>query len=517
MVTPAQAVRFFKVNLTLIQYGLDEILLKIPLFRPLRLLFHLLPWNWFGHTRSPLAVRIRLALEDLGPIFVKFGQMLSTRPDLLPTDVAEELSKLQDEVPPFDGEKARQIVVEALGAPVEKIFAHFDEKPLASASIAQVHPATLKDGREVVVKVLRPNVEKQVERDTGLLYMIARAGEKWWSEGNRLRLVEVVSQYEKIITDELDLMREAANASQLRRNFENSDLLYVPEVHWQYCRKNVMTMERIYGVRVNDVKTLNHHGVDLRILSERGVEIFFTQVFEHNFFHADMHPGNIFVLTENPKQPKYAGVDFGIVGSLSPSDQTYLAQNFLAFFQRDYARVAKLHIASGWVPTDTRPDEFEAAIRTVCEPIFQKPLNEISFGHFLIHLFQTAQRFNMEIQPQLILLQKTLLSIEGLGRQLYPQLDLWKTAKPFLEKWAAQRKGPRAIIRNLRHELPQALELLPQLPELVHRALTTMTKAGQKPAIDEKAMKKEIHRAQRKIIVIILLSALAIISAILTR
>ncbi len=515
MTTPAQTMRFFKVNLVLVRHGLDEILLLIPFLKPLRFLFHLLPWNWFRRNRPSLAVRIRLALEDLGPVFVKFGQTLSTRPDLLPPDIAEELAKLQDKVPPFSGNQARQIVVEALESPIDEIFAHFDETPLASASIAQVHPATLKSGEDVAVKVLRPNVEKQVQRDIGLLYLIARTGEKWWSEGKRLRLVDVVAQYEKIVTDEMDLMREAANASQLRRNFKDSDLLYVPEIHWPYCRKNVMTMERIYGVSVSDVETLRRHNVDFKVLSENGVEIFFTQVFEHNFFHADMHPGNIFVSIENPQNPGYVGVDFGIVGSLSTWDQNYLAQNFLAFFHRDYARIATLHIESGWVPADTRSDEFEAAIRTVCEPIFQKPLHEISFGHFLVHLFQTARRFNMEIQPQLILLQKTVLNIEGLGRQLYPQLDLWKTAQPFLERWAARRRGPRAAIERLRHELPQALELLPQLPRLVHRAITVLAQNERNSAASEKAMKHEIRRAQHNVITVALLAVLAVIVAVL--
>ena len=517
MVTPAQTIRFFKVNLTLIRHGLDEILLLIPFLKPLRFLFHLLPWNWFSRSQPPLAVRIRLALEDLGPIFVKFGQTLSTRPDLLPADIANELAKLQDKVPPFNGDKAKQIIVDALGSPINKIFTRFGETPLASASIAQVHPATLKSGEDVVVKVLRPDVEKQVQRDVGLLHFIASVGEKWWSEGKRLRLVDAVAQYEKIVTDEMDLIREAANASQLRRNFKDSDLLYVPEVHWRYCRKNVMTMERIYGVSISDVESLKRHNIDFKALSENGVEIFFTQVFEHNFFHADMHPGNIFVSTENPQKPKYVGVDFGIVGNLSPSDQNYLAQNFLAFFNRDYARVAKLHIESGWVPANTRPDEFEAAIRTVCEPIFQKPLHEISFGHFLIHLFQTARRFNMEIQPQLILLQKTVLNIEGLGRQLYPQLDLWETARPFLEKWAARRRGPRATIERMRHELPQALELLPGLPRLMHRTLTALAENQQGSTANDKAIKHEIRRAQRNVIAIVLLAALAVIAMILTR
>ena len=514
MMTPTQAMRLFRINATLIRHGLDEIILVIPWFRPIRFLFHLSPWNWFGRKRTPLAVRIRRALEDLGPIFVKFGQTLSTRRDLLPSDVADELAKLQDRVPPFSNAAAKQAVVAALGAPIDEVFSRFGDDPLASASIAQVHSATLKDGSDVVVKVLRPGVEKQVRRDVGLLYLVARAAERWWADGRRLHPVEVVEHYEKIVTDELDLMREAANASQLRRNFENSDLLYVPKVHWRYCRRNVLTIERVYGIPISDVETLRRKGVNLKKLSEHGVEIFFTQVFEHNFFHADMHPGNIFVSPENPQSPKYLGVDFGIVGSLSPSDQSYLAENFLAFFQRDYARVAELHVESGWVPKDTRPDEFEAAIRTVCEPVFQRPLHEISFGHFLIHLFQTARRFNMEIQPQLILLQKTLLNVEGLGRQLYPDLDLWKTAKPFLERWAARRKGPRAVVERLRRELPTLLETLPELPRLAHRALSVAAKADHASATRDQALRLEIRRAQRKLTAVVLAAAAAVIAAV---
>ena len=514
MITPAQAARLFKINAILLRHGLDELIFTVPFFRPARFLLHLLPWRWFGRNRAPFAVRTRLVLEDLGPIFVKFGQMLSTRRDLLPTDIADELAKLQDKVPMFAGETAKRMITASLGEPLEKIFSHFDDAPLASASIAQVHAATLKDGSSVVVKVLRPNVEKQIRRDLSLMYLLARMVERWWSDGRRLHPVEVVEQYEKIIIDELDLMREAANASQLRRNFENSDLLYVPRVYWQYCRKDVLTIERIHGIPVSDIAELRRRGVNLKALSENGVEIFFTQVFEHNFFHADMHPGNIFVSAENPEQPKYLGIDFGIVGSLSPSDQTYLAENFLAFFQRDYARIAELHIESGWVPRETRPDEFEAAIRTVCEPIFQRPLHEISFGHFLIHLFQTARRFSMEIQPQLILLQKTVLNIEGLGRQLYPELDLWQTAKPFLERWAVRRKGPRAVADRFMHELPRLLETLPTLPRLAHRALVVASEAEQVAAVRDQALRREIRRAQRNVVVVAAAATLAIIVAI---
>ena len=423
MIRPSQALRLLHINWVLVRNGLDEIVLATHLFRPVRFLGYLAPWHWFVR-RTPRAVRIRRALEQLGPIFVKFGQILSTRQDLLPDDIAAELARLQDRVEPFDGQIAQRLVEAAFQRPIGEIFDRFETEPLASASIAQVHAAKLVSGEDVVVKVLRPGIEKFIRRDVSLMHYIAGLAETYWSEGKRLRPREVVSEFEKNLYDELDLLREAANASQLRRNFTDSDLLHVPEVYWPYCRPNVMTMERIYGLPVNDIVALQNAGVDLKEMSERGVEIFFTQVFRHNFFHADMHPGNIFVSTDG----QYMAVDFGIMGTLSPDDQRYLAENFLAFFRRDYRRVAELHLESGWVPSGTRVDEFEAAIRSVCEPIFERPLKEISFGLLLLRLFQTARRFNMEVQPQLVLLQKTLLNIEGLGRQLYPDLDLCQTA-----------------------------------------------------------------------------------------
>lgn len=450
--------RLLYINLVLVRHGLDEIVLAIHFFRPIHFIFYLLPWNWLGKKKKPLAVRIRLALEDLGPIFVKFGQALSTRPDLLSPQLITELEKLQDKVPPFAGHIARDKVEQAMAAPVDQVFAHFDITPLASASIAQVHAARLDDGSEVVVKILRPNVEKQIKRDLALLNMMARLAERYWSEGRRLHAVDVVCEYEKTVTDELDLLREAANASQLRRNFLGSDLLYVPKIYWHYCHRDVIVIERINGVPVNDIAELKRHNTDLQKLAHRGVEIFFTQVFDHNFFHADMHPGNIFVSVEDPQNPYYMGVDFGIVGSLDLKDQRYLAENFLAFFNHDYRRVAELHIESGWISADVRLDEFESAIRTVCEPIFQQPLNQISFGALLLRLFQTARRFNMEVQPQLILLQKTLLNVEGLGRQLYPQLDLWDTAKPFLERWMRRRRHPATLLKRLLKQLPALIE-----------------------------------------------------------
>jgi ubiquinone biosynthesis protein len=386
---------------------------------------------------------------------------------LLPDDVAVELAKLQDQVPPFPGKDARRLIEKALGDTIENLFLEFGEEPLASASIAQVHTAKLKDGTDVVVKVVRPGIEKTIRRDVDLLFTIARLADRYSSEAKRLRPVEVVEEYETTIFDELDLMREAANASQLRRNFDNSPLLYVPEIHWDYCRPNVMTMERIFGTPVSQIDVLKEKGISMQMLGERGVEIFFTQVFRDNFFHADMHPGNIFVADDG----RYMAVDFGIIGTLTDSDKRYLAENFLAFFNRDYRRIAELHLESDWVPEETRIDQFEAAIRAISEPIFDRPISEISFGHYLLRLFQTARRFNMQVQPQLVLLQKTLLNIEGLGRQIYPELDLWTTAKPFLERWMSEQMGPRALLKKARDYLPKATEQLPELPALAYRLL----------------------------------------------
>jgi ubiquinone biosynthesis protein len=479
MIRPSEAWRLVHITLVLLRHGLDEVVLATHLFRPLRFLAYLSPWYWGRRgDPKPYPVRIRLAVEELGPIFVKFGQILSTRRDLLPEDLANELAKLQDRVPPFPGAQARAIIEKAWGRPIETVLDQFDPVPLASASIAQVHTACLKDGREVVVKVLRPGIGRTIRRDLGLIYIVARMAQRYWKDGRRLRPVEVVAEFEKTIHDELDLMREAANASQLRRNFLGSDIIYHPEVYWDLTRTNVMVMERIYGTPVSDVAALKAQGISLRLLGERGVEIFFTQVFRDNFFHADMHPGNIFVESSG----RYIAVDFGIVGSLTREDQRYLADNLLAFFHRDYRRVAELHVESGWVPPGTRVDEFESAIRTVSEPIFEKPLSEISFGHFLLRLFQTARRFDMEIQPQLVLLQKTLLAIEGLGRQLYPELDLWTTAKPFMERWVREQVSVRTLARRIAQGWPELAERLPDMPPAVARIVAHLERQAASPA-----------------------------------
>ncbi len=465
MTTRRTLFRMLAIQRVLVKYGLDDIIKETHLLRPLRFIFYLSPTR--RNKSAPVGERIRLALEELGPIFVKFGQAISTRRDLLPRDIADELAKLQDAVPPFPAEQAIEIIDAAYGESVDAVFERFDREPLAAASIAQVHTAKLKTGHEVVVKILRPGVQEQIENDLAVLKLIAGLADRYWQHGKRLRPLEVVSEYQNTIFDELDLMREAANTAQLKRNFKGNNMLYVPEIYWDYCRPEVMVQERIYGTPISDMAALQAAGANIQLLAENGVEIFFTQVFHHNFFHADMHPGNIFVITTDPDHPKYAAVDFGIVGTLSPDDQRYLAENFLAFFDRDYHRIAKLHLDSGWVPAETRIDQLETAIRTVCEPIFNKPLSEISFAALLMRLFRVAQRFNVEIQPQLILLHKTLFNIEGLGRQLYPQLDLWKTAHPVMKRWMNEQVGPRAMLKDLRENLPQLRDALRDLPAIL--------------------------------------------------
>ncbi|MDH5659400.1 MAG: ubiquinone biosynthesis regulatory protein kinase UbiB [Gammaproteobacteria bacterium] len=478
-------IRLSYISWVLIRNGLDELILATHLFRPFRFLRIFMPWSWMAR-KTPRGIRIRLALEDLGPIFVKFGQILSTRRDLLPDDIAVELAKLQDQVAPFDNKTAATIIETSLGHPLNEIFSDFSAAPFASASIAQVHAATLHNGKDVVVKVLRPNIKPVIQRDISILYVIADKIERYWPAGKNLRPRAVVAEFEKSLLDELDLMREAANASQLRRNFKDSEKLYIPEVYWDHCRKNIMVMERIHGTPIGNIDALIEKNINLQQLSERGVEIFFTQVFRHSFFHADMHPGNIFVADNG----QYIAVDFGIMGTLNDTDQRYLAENFLAFFNRDYRRVAELHVSSGWVDKDTRIDEFETAIRAVCEPIFDKPLKDISFGQLLLNLFQTARRFNMEVQPQLILLQKTLLNIEGLGRQLYPELDLWKTAKPFLEQWMKDKIGPRSFFKHLKENAPLWAEQLPKIPQLVFDVLEQAKKGKLKVELNDTQMQQ---------------------------
>jgi ubiquinone biosynthesis protein len=465
-------VRLIEIQRVLLRHRLDDYVRATHLYRPLRFLFFLSPGVWFARRQGVnRGERLRLALQELGPIFVKFGQAVSTRRDLLPADIADELARLQDRVPPFPGATARQLIERAYGRPLGEVFASFDETALAAASIAQVHLARLPGGQEVVVKVLRPDMRAVIERDLEVLHALADLAQRYWVAGRRLRPPEIVTEYQKTVLDELDLMREAANASQLKRNFRDTDLLYVPEVYWDYCRTDVMVMERIHGVPISDLAALKAAGTNIRQLAENGVRIFFTQVFRHNFFHADMHPGNIFVLIDDPQRPRYAAVDFGIVGTLDPRDQQYLAENFLAVFDRDYRRVAQLHLESGWVPPQTRIDEMESAVRTVCEPIFDRPLKDISFGRILLRLFEISRRFNMQIQPQLILLQKTLLNVEGLGRQLYPELDIWSTASPILREWMRERTSIRSFVRELRGHAPELGEALLSLPALLSARL----------------------------------------------
>jgi ubiquinone biosynthesis protein len=474
-------VRLLEIQRVLLRHGLDDYVRATHLYRPLRFLFFLSPGVWFERRRrASRAERLRLALEELGPIFVKFGQAVSTRRDLLPTDIADELAKLQDRVPPFPARVARELLERSYGRPLSEVFASFEEAPLAAASIAQVHVARLPGGAEVVVKVLRPGMREVIERDLEVLYALAELAQRYSGELRRLRPRELVAEYEKTILDELDLMREAANASQLKRNFAGSELLYVPEVHWDYCRNDVMVMERIQGVPISDLARLKAVGTNIAQLAENGVRIFFTQVFRHNFFHADMHPGNIFVLIDDPRRPRYAAVDFGIVGTLDPRDQHYLAENFLAVFDRDYRRVAQLHLQSGWVPPGTRVDEMESAVRTVCEPIFDRPLKDISFGRILLRLFEISRRFNMQVQPQLILLQKTLLNVEGLGRELYPELDIWSTASPILREWMHERTSVRSLLRDLRGQVPGIIAAARALPALLESRLQREPAAAEK-------------------------------------
>jgi ubiquinone biosynthesis protein len=457
--------RLLKILHIAFKFGLDEFVLSHSRLQFLRVTVRTL--TFWRNLDKPRGERLRLALETLGPIFVKFGQMLSTRRDLLPHDIADELAKLQDQVPPFSSEVVISSLEKVYGKKISEIFLKFDETPEASASVAQVHFAVLHDGTEAAVKILRPNLGPIITHDVALMDTGAWLAEALWMDGKRLKLRQVVSEFARHLDDELDLMREAANCSQLRRNFLDSPLLFVPEVYWDYCRSSVMVMERVKGTPISHVDTLREQGIDIPQLARVGVEIFFTQVFRDGYFHADMHPGNIFVGTNG----QYIAVDFGIMGTLSDEDKNYLAQNFLAFFRRDYGRVAQAHVEAGWAPKDTRVDDFESAIRAVCEPIFDKPLKEISFGRVLLQLFQASRQFNVEIQPQLVLLQKTLLNIEGLGRDLDPDLDLWKTAKPFLENWMAEQLGFRGLASRIQKEAPNWAIILPEFPRLIHQAL----------------------------------------------
>ena len=496
--------RLLKIIFIVLRFGLDEFLLAHE-----RTSWLLRPLNWllfFRDVSRPRAERLRLALEALGPIFVKFGQLLSTRRDLIPTDIADELAKLQDQVPPFPSAQAVALLETAYGKPLSEVFTSFDETPIASASVAQVHFAVLPNGHEVAVKILRPGIKHTIEHDIALLQICAGLIERWWSDGKRLKPKLVVAEFDKYLHDELDLMREAANASQLRRNFSDAKLLLVPEVHWDWCSERVMVMERMHGIPISQIGALREVGINLSKLASDGVEIFYTQVFRDGFFHADMHPGNILVARDG----RYVALDFGIMGTLTDNDKNYLAHNFIAFFNRDYKRVAELHIESGWAPADTRVDEFEAAIRSVCEPIFDKPLRDVSFGKVLLRLFQTSRRFGIEIQPQLVLLQKTLLNIEGLGLQLDPELDLWKTAKPWLERWMSEQVGWRGFIKTLRAEAPRYASLLPQLPRLLHQRLKDDVAAQAAPLLLAMLAEQKKRNAWLSVIALLLAAALGL-------
>ncbi|MEE9451643.1 MAG: ubiquinone biosynthesis regulatory protein kinase UbiB [Gammaproteobacteria bacterium] len=463
--------RLVKINHVLAKHGLDNVILSIRLLAPLRFLKYFNPWNWFRKEALNRGEAIRYALEDLGPIFVKFGQTLSMRRDLMPEDIANELTKLQDNVPPFSSELAKKIIEKEFRKPISELFLEFEEQPFASASIAQIHAAKLHDGTEVVVKILRPGIEKIIYQDLSLLHTIARLAKRYWYATRNFHPQQIVQEFEKTIFNELDLMREAANASQLKRNFKDSEILHVPEIYWPYCREKIIVMERIYGIPIADIDTLKAYGVDMKILAERCVEIFFTQAFRDSFFHADMHPGNIFINHKKVRDPQIILVDFGIMGGLTEEDKYYLTQNMLAFFERDYRLVAKLHVECGWLPQDTRIDEFESAIRTVCEPIFEKPLQEMSCAQLIMRLFQCGRRFNMEIQPQLILLQKTLFAIEGLVRSLYPQLDMWTTAQPFLVTSLKASLDPKKMLKGIRAGIPFWTRQFPELPVLLYDVL----------------------------------------------
>lgn len=490
--------RLIRINFILARYNIDEIILDNHWFYPLRFIGYLNPYYWTVGKKLSRGERIRRAIEDLGPIFVKVGQIFSTRRDLIPDDIALELAKLQDRVPPFDGQFAKNIIEDALNVPLEEVFAEFDLQALASASIAQVHAAQLKNGDSVVVKVLRPNIGKVIEGDIDLLSSLALIAERYSKQARRFKPIRIVNEVAQTLYDELDLTREGANASQLRRNFANSPLLHVPKIYWEFSSKNVLVMERIHGIPIHDIKRLREANVNMKKLAERGIEIFFTQIFRDSYFHADLHPGNIFVCAKDPENPTYIAVDFGIVGSLSQNDQRYIAENMIAFFKRDYQRVAELHIASGWLPPDTRIDQFEGAIRSVSEPIFERPLREISFGQLLLRLFQVARRFQINIQPQLILLQKTLLGIESLTRQIAPNIDIWDTAYPHIEKWLKRQVGVKAFVKRLRDNLPLWSEQLPAMPTLLYEVLSEQKQALERIRFAENLSNAKEDKAQER-------------------
>jgi len=507
--------RLYRINKTVIEYGLIDLIPTNQVPKSYWIMRVFFFWLRRQHKQKTLPERLRLSLQSLGPIYIKLGQMLSTRRDLLPPVYAEQLAYLQDNVPPFCGDLAIKQIEGAFQRPIDEIFDDFNKTALASASIAQVHTATLKeDGREVVIKVTRPGIEKTIAADIQLMKWLAALTQRFVKEAKRLRPVEVIDEYEKTIIDELDLMREGANAIQLRRNFLHSNVLYIPEIYSDYCTKNALVMERIYGIPVSDIDALKAQGTNLKLLAERGVEAFFTQVFRDSFFHADMHPGNVFVSYEHPEDPLWIGIDCGIVGTLNNEDKRYLAENFLAFFNRDYRQVAQLHIDSGWVPENTPVDEFEFAIRAVCEPIFEKPLSEISFAQVLINLFNTARRFDMQVQPQLVLLQKTLLYIEGLGRQLYPQLDLWDTAKPFLENWMREQVSPKTLLKKLKNKAPFWLEKLPDIPELVYHNLSQTKQIQQQQKLLIERLNEQQQKNNKNQVLTALAITLSIIAAL---
>lgn len=487
--------RLLAIQRVLISHGLDEIIFATHLLRPVRFLFYILPWNWFSKNKQKRAVRMRLMLDELGPIYVKLGQILSTRRDLIPEDIADEFAKLQDNVAPFPGEIARKIIEDAYGCNISDVFLKFNEVPLASASVAQVHSATLKDGRDFIIKVIRPGIEKLIRKDLDLLQLLAEKAERYNKNAKSLKFTGVVKEFEKTIFNELDLQREASNASQLYRNFRDERRYHVPRIDWELTRRNVLAIERIEGISIRDINALKVASIDLKCLAEFVVEIFFTQVFRDNFFHADMHPGNIFIVPGKEKElPIIKVIDFGIMCSLTEYDQHYLADNLVAFLNRDYNRVAVLHIKSGWVPSETRVDELEGAIRTVCEPLLDRPIHEISLGELLQRLFQIARSFDVEILPQLVLLQKTIINIEGIVRQLHPHLDLWETARPEMERWMSERMGVKGLIKGTILNLPRIIERLPELP---NRAIDLIDKIYD-GKIEMENKSEEIHKLREE-------------------